>query len=251
MSIVWTTLHVVHTNHVASIPKTLSKAVQCSSNNKRKMLSPLKFETEKYQFRLLGIYKFDGTCPWSLLGVCPMLAIFEIKPTNVCKKEFNSNSNNFIIPQEIHMWCMTLKTESTGTLQDTNTHVIKTVCAYRCACVCVYRCACVYVCVCVCDVYVCGVCVCGACVCVWCMCVWVCGVCVVRVWVWGWGECADWVDFFSLGMCIERVICCCCCCWSPKRKGRMLMGFFLTLKSLLSDDFDARARAHFYVIHRP
>ena len=31
------------------------------------------------------------------------------------------NSNNFIFSQEIHMWCMTLKTESTGTLQDTKT----------------------------------------------------------------------------------------------------------------------------------
>ena len=32
--------------------------------------------------------------------------------------QFNSN---FIIPQEINMWCMTLKTENTSTLQDTNT----------------------------------------------------------------------------------------------------------------------------------
>ena len=40
--------------------------------------------------------------------------------------QFNSiqfNSNNFIIPQEIHMWCITLKTESTSTLQDTKRQI--------------------------------------------------------------------------------------------------------------------------------
>ena len=36
-----------------------------------------------------------------------------------------STSNNFIIPQEIHMWCMTLKTESTSTLQDTKKSLVK------------------------------------------------------------------------------------------------------------------------------